>query len=102
MGEINWERELPTTDYHTMCDVGHWNKAGVPPINKEQNGLMAHSWCSALFSENCNTFGRAPIDAFDDHGIMVFAADSVDVQVHQNKWTSQAKRSPSKWEQLFC
>ena len=43
MGEIVWKRDLPTKDYQTTHDVGHCNKVEVPPINKEQNDLMAHS-----------------------------------------------------------
>ena len=82
VGEVNMETSLAAADYHPACDIGHRDRSEIQCINEKQGYFAAHSQGTAFLRQYFHTFVEVCIDAFDNHQIMVFSTDGVDIKVH--------------------
>ncbi len=82
-GKVDGKVELATNNNDASCNVRAHNWGGIPGVQGHEDAFLRHAVGAALGTEDGEAFVEVAVNTLNDHRIVVFARDDVDVDVQE-------------------
>ncbi len=80
-GKVYGKLELATKNNETPCNVRAHNWGGVPSVQRHEDAFLRHTVGTTFITEDLEALAQISVDTFNDHRIVIFARDDVDINV---------------------